>query len=46
MDGWELISLNENGIEMKLEFPSPLKVSSGDNADLLLVQLDMSEFKD
>ena len=37
MDGWELISLNENGFELKLEFPSPLKVSTGDEPDLLLV---------
>ena len=46
MDGWELISLNENGLELQLDFPSPLKVSTEDDPDLLLVQLDMSQFKD
>ena len=37
MDGWELISLDANGINFKLNFSSPLGVSSDGSPDLLLI---------
>ena len=46
MKGWELISISKDGIDFKFEFNKPLQVSTGEEPDLILVQLDMSEFKD
>ena len=37
MNGWELVSINENGIELKLDFGDPLLVSKSDQPDLLLI---------
>ena len=46
MAGWELISLSEDGFEIKLDFNDLIKISGGDAPDLLFVQLDLSEFED
>ena len=37
MDGWELLEMGEGGFEIKLNFTSPVSISSGDEADLLLI---------
>ena len=37
MDNWELISINSDGFELKLNFTNPLQVSAGEEPDLLLV---------
>ena len=37
MDSWELISLNSDGFELRLNFTNPLQVSAGEYPDLLLV---------
>ena len=46
MDAWELLSIDSNGFELQLNFTNPLQVSAGEEPDLLLIQLDMSEFED
>ena len=46
MAGWELISLSEDGLEIKLDFNDPIKISGGDVPDILFMQLDLSEFED
>ena len=46
MDGWELKSLTSEGFELQLNFTSPIKLSNGDEPDLLLIQLDLSSFED
>ena len=46
MDGWELVSLTEDGIDIKLNFTNPVALSGDDQPDLLLIQLDLSEFED
>ena len=33
-------------MEFRLNFTKPLHVSSGDHPDLLLIQMDLSEYKD
>ena len=37
MDGWELLKLDEEGFEIKIDFTNPVSISSGDEADLLLI---------
>ena len=46
MDGWNLVSLDSNGFEIKLNFTNPIAISADDEPDLLLLQLDLSQFKD
>ena len=46
MDSWSLVSLNSTDLELKLNYTDPVKVSSGDTPDLLLVQIDLSKYKD
>ena len=46
MDAWELLSIDSNGFELQLNFTNPLQVSAGEEPDLLLIQLDMSDFED
>ena len=46
IDGWELVYIGPDGFELKLNFTNPLMVSTDDEPDLLLVQLDMSSFED
>ena len=46
MDSWTLVSLNSTDLELKLNYSDPVKVSSGDTPDLLLVQIDLSQYKD
>ena len=46
MDGWELLSIGPEGFEIKMNFTSPVAISSGDEPDLLLIQLDLSSFED
>ena len=46
MDSWSLMALTSTEIEVSLSFSDPLNVSAGDSPDLLLVQLDLSEYKD
>lgn len=46
MDGWELLSLGPEGFEIRLNFTNPIMISSGDDPDLLLIQMDLSDFED
>ena len=46
MDGWDLISLNPDGIDFRLNFTNPIAISTGDEPDLILIQMDLSDYKD
>ena len=46
MDGWDLISFNPDGIDFILNFTNPIYISTGEEPDLVLIQLDMSEYQD
>ena len=46
MDGWALVSLTADGFDLDLNFTDPLRVSSGDEPDLLLIQLNLGDFED
>ena len=46
MDGWELISLSADGFDLSVNFTDPLRISAGDEPDLLLIQLNLSDFED
>ena len=46
MDGWELLSLSANGFELTVNFTDPLRISAGEEPDLLLIQLNLSDFED
>ena len=46
MDGWELISIGPEGFEIRMNFTNPVAISSSDEPDLLLIQLDLSSFED
>ena len=46
MDSWTLVSLNSTNLELKLNYSEPLKVSAGDKPDLMMVQVDLSRYKD
>jgi len=45
MDGFELVSVDSDGMVVKINMPKPLLVSSGDNPDLLMMQLELGEYK-
>ena len=45
INGWELTNLDKDGISIELSFSSALAVSSKGKPDLLLVQLDLGEYK-
>ena len=46
MDGWELISFSAEGFDLMMNFTDPLKISAGEEPDLLLIQLNLSDFED
>ena len=46
LSDWELVSLENDEMELKLVFKDALGISQGDIPDLLLIQLELSEFKD
>ena len=46
MDGWELLSIGPEGFELRMNFTNPVAISTSDQPDLLLIQLDMSSFED
>ena len=46
LEDWELIDFDQDGMVLKLKFRDPLDVSQRDRPDLLLLQLDLSEYKD
>ena len=46
MESFSLVSLNSTHVELKLNFTDPVRVSSGNSPDLLLVQLDLSNYTD
>jgi len=46
MDGWDLLGFGPNGIDFRLNFTKPIYISTGDEPDLLLIQLDLSDYKD
>ena len=46
MDGWDLLSFGPDGIDFRLNFTNPIYISTGDEPDLLLIQLDLSDYKD
>ena len=46
MDGWDLVSIGPDGIEFTLNFTNPVAISAGEEPDLLLIQLDLSDYKD
>ena len=43
--GSEIMSLESDGIDVKLYFRNPLTVSKGDEPDQLFVQLELSDLK-
>ena len=45
MNGWEILSFDSSTIDIELNFTNPLYVSSGDKPDLLLIQIDLGEYK-
>ena len=46
MDGWDLISFNPDGIDFTLNFTNPTYISTEEEPDLVLIQLDLSNYKD
>ena len=46
MNGWEILSIGPEGFEISLDFTNPIQISSGDEPDLLLIQMDLSDFED
>jgi len=46
MKRWELVSLRRDGVTIKVHFYEPLRVSTGENPDQLLVQLELSVYPD
>ena len=46
MDGWALVSLTAEGFDLRMNFTDPLRVSAGEEPDLLLIQLNLSDFED
>lgn len=46
MGEWEIQEFGPDGLAFTLNFTNPIYVSTGDESDLLLIQLDLSEFKD
>ena len=45
MDGWELGEVDSEGITVGLNIAQPIAVSQGDNPDLVLLQLDLGDYK-
>ena len=39
MDDWEIVNIDEEGIELKFKFKSPINVSNGQNPDKMFVQI-------
>lgn len=37
LESWELVSLDDQGFELFLNFSNPLLISTGDEKDLLLI---------
>ena len=46
MDGWDLVSFGPDGIDLRLNFTNSIYISTGEEPDLLLIQLDLSDYKD
>ena len=46
MDGWELISLSAEGFDLTVNFTDPLRISAGEEPDLLFIELNLSDFED
>ena len=46
MDEWNLDSIGPDGIEFTLNFTNRVETSAGEEPDLLLIQLDLSDYKD
>ena len=46
MEGWDLTSFNPDGIDFTVNFTNPIYISTGEEPDLLLIQLDLSDYKD
>ena len=46
MDGWDLVSFGPDGIDLRLNFTNSIYISTGEEPDLLLIQLDLSNYKD
>ena len=43
---WALVSLSEDGFDLTMNFTDPLRISAGEEPDLLLIQLNLSDFED
>ena len=39
LDDWEIVNIDEEGIELKFKFKSPLHVSNAENPDKMFVQI-------
>ncbi len=37
MDGWKLLGIGPNGIDLELDFSNPTRISTGEEPDLLLI---------
>ena len=46
LGSWEIESLTSSLLRIQLYFPNPLYVSQGDTADILIVIVELGEFKD
>ena len=43
---YQLLEIDGNGFEIKISFNNPLYISTGDEPDLVLIQIELGEFKD
>ena len=43
VDSWQLIDVNEDGIELLLSFKNPVFISADDYPDILFVQLELED---
>jgi len=45
MNDWSFVSIDKGGIDIKLNFADPVSISSGDQPDVLVLQLDLGGIK-
>ena len=43
---WDLVQMDGDAIDIKLNFDAPLSISQDDEADLIYIQLSLSQFED
>ena len=45
LDSYNIVRITDGGIELQLIFSDPLQVSKGENPDLLLIAMDLSDIR-